>query len=91
MNYFYLIAALISLYGAGVHIFVGNKKIDNMVFATDLNINIRTISRVGWHSVTCILIISFAALLFGALKGIYNDVAYFIAAYISLLYTSRGV
>lgn len=81
MNYFYLIAALISLYGAGVHILVGNKKIDNMIFATDLDINIRTISRVVWHSVTCVLIISFAALLFGALMGISNDLAYFIAAY----------
>lgn len=81
MNYYFLIAALISLFGAGVHIFVGNKKIDNMIFATDLNINIRTISRVVWHSVTCILIISFVALLFGALNGISNDLAYFIAAY----------
>ena len=81
MNYYFLIAALISLFGTFFHIFVGNNKIDNMVFATELNINIRTISRVVWHSVTCILVISFVALLFGALKGISNDLAYFISAY----------
>lgn len=81
VNYYFLIASLISLFGTGVHIFVGNKKIDNMVFATDLDINIRTISRVVWHSVTCVLAISFAFLFFGAFKGLSNDAAYFIAAY----------
>lgn len=81
MNYYFLAAAALSLFGAGFHIFVGNKRIDNVIFATNIDIHVRTISRIVWHSVTLILLNSFLFLLYGAINGLSRELAYFMTLY----------
>lgn len=78
MNLFYLAAAILSLYGAGFHIAVGNKRIDNIIFATNIDIKVRTISRIVWHSITLFLILAFGFLAFGAFFGLSSDLGLFL-------------
>ena len=83
INIWYIIAAIVCALGFWVHISLGSREIDNVIFASSININIRTISRIVWHSVSLILIISSMWLCYGAFKPISRDLAYFIAAYLA--------
>ncbi len=79
MNLYFVFAALLCLFGAGFHIIVGNRRIDNVIFATALNIRVRTISRIVWHFITTFLSLCFCFLIYGAFKGIGRDFALFLS------------
>lgn len=78
MNFFYLATSALCLYGAGFHIMVGNKRIDNVIFATNIDIKVRTIGRIVWHSITLFLILAFGFLAFGASFGLSRDLGIFL-------------
>lgn len=81
MNIPFLLAAALCLFGAGFHELVGTAKIAAPIMNSELDLRVKTIAKIVWHSVTFILLFSGCALVFIG-TGSQNSVAgLLIAAY----------
>ncbi len=83
MNLYLLFAAALCLYGAMFHEKVGTPKIAAPIMASDLDVRIKAIAKIVWHSITFILSVFGLALIYMAVSKP-NLLAIFIISAIAL-------
>lgn len=83
MNLYLLFAAALCLYGAMFHEKVGTQKIAAPIMASELDMRVKTIAKIVWHSVTFILSVFGLALIYMAVSKP-DILAIFIIASIDL-------
>jgi hypothetical protein len=82
MNIALLIAGLICLFGAVFHEVVGTPKIAAPIVASDLDIQVKTIAKIVWHSIAYSLFFSGIALIYFAFGNPNVEASLLIMAYV---------
>ncbi|WP_310541154.1 hypothetical protein [Phenylobacterium sp.] len=81
MNWWMMIAGMLSLATAAVHVFLGGPEVHAPVQSSEsLALEVRATMAVVWHGITAVLLLSGATKIYAALSGRVSAVVVFIAA-----------